>query len=62
LYAVIGAVVVAIVLIGVFLALRRRGLKGTAKSTYSAAKFCQLCGSPLSEFEQFCERCGAQQL
>jgi hypothetical protein len=62
LYAVIGAVVVvAVVLVGVFLALRSRGDRGTARPTYGAVKVCQVCGSPLSGLERFCDRCGAPQ-
>ena len=61
LYAVIGAVVVAVVLVGVFLALRSRGLRGTTKPTYGASQFCKSCGSPLSGLERFCDRCGAPQ-
>ena len=62
LYAAIGAIVVAIVLVGVFLALRNRGLRESAKNTYGASSFCKSCGSPLSGPEQFCDRCGAPQV
>ena len=64
LYAVIGTVVVAAVVlvsVGVFLALRSRGPRGTARPTYGATKFCQSCGSPLTGFERFCDSCGAPQ-
>ena len=62
LYAVIGAiVVVTVVLVAVFLALRRRDHGGAAKSTYGASMFCKSCGSPLSGLEQFCDKCGAPQ-
>ena len=63
LYAVIGAViVVAVVLVGVFLVLRRRDLGGPAKPTSGAPKLCKSCGNPLSGPERFCDRCGAQQV
>jgi hypothetical protein len=59
LYGVIGAAVVVLVLVVAFLALRSRGLRGTANGT---PKFCESCGSPLSELERFCDRCGAPQV
>lgn len=63
LYAVIGAVTVAaVVLVGVFLVLRRRDLGGLAKPTSAAPKLCNSCGNPLSGPERFCDRCGAQQV
>ena len=61
-YAAIGAVVVAVVLVGVFLALRSRSLRGTANPTYGTPRFCKSCGSPLPGLERFCDRCGAQQV
>jgi hypothetical protein len=45
--------------VGLFLALRRRGPRGTPSLTYGMPTFCSTCGNPLGDFDRFCDRCGA---
>jgi predicted amidophosphoribosyltransferase len=49
---------VALALVGIFLAFRSRGLRRSANLAYGMPTLCRSCGSPLGDFDQFCDRCG----
>jgi outer membrane protein assembly factor BamB len=59
-YVAIVALVVAVMLLGVFMALKRMSGKRTVPAP-PATKFCKSCGSQIAAVDLFCDRCGTSQ-
>lgn len=60
-YALIAIVVAAVVIVGIFIALKRMGGMRTARPALVTTKLCRSCGNQLGASDPFCDRCGARQ-